>query len=128
MYKELLIAPTLNAQPFYRNGWTKLNIIRASTDGLLAEEVKLGRGYTVEDMDAIRRDQKSFFLIGRVIYEDIFGNEHDVGFCGRCGKTSGATQPYGGTAYNYRATRWAQDRPRGFAHDDPEPPTSAPAT
>jgi hypothetical protein len=123
LYEEFVFAKQLNAKAAYHgSGVTPLNVKLTADD--LPYQRKAEPTSPVTD-DELRQTGPStgwFFLIGRVIYEDVFGNEHDYGFCRQCGVKPGPAMPYGGAEYNYRRTTLAKDRPKATQmHQAPEP-------
>ncbi len=44
---------------------------------------------------------KKYYFVGCVIYDDVFGNQHELGFCYWAPRAGGAGIKCGGTEYNY---------------------------
>jgi hypothetical protein len=73
-------------------------------------EITAYLGGSEEEIAAIRapvhaNDKRQFFVVARLIYDDVFGNQHEWGFCYRTGRRGGAYIPHGGPTNNYRRLR-----------------------
>lgn len=102
-------------------------VIPGETDGDDASALRcaLDRPLTEQEAQQIRAKlteatQRSgiaarFFFIGNVVYDDVFGNTHETGFCMKI-FADGTQAMRGGSAYNYSLTVRA-DRPTSDAED-----------
>lgn len=65
---------------------------------------------------------KSYYLIGRVVFDDIFDHTHEMVFCYHADREGGRGAIAGGPAYNYRHTR-KQGEPEkaGSPKEHPQP-------
>jgi hypothetical protein len=55
-----------------------------------------------EDIDRLRSGLFVLLFVGRVIYEDVFGGEHETRVCRRYDPESHRLTEYGGTEFNLR--------------------------
>jgi hypothetical protein len=53
---------------------------------------------------------RCYFLIAKVVFDDIFGQQHEFGFCYNALMRGGVGNTHGGTAYNYRRIRSPNER------------------
>jgi hypothetical protein len=72
----------------------------------------LKRSLSDEEIDAIRDQTADLFLIGRLRYDDIFGNRYLMGFCAVFDKESGGFLMKGDKRYNYKEKR----KPRSWTN------------
>lgn len=54
--------------------------------------------------------RKKYYFVGCVIYDDVFGNQHELAFCYWAPRAGGAGFKYGGSKYNYHRRRREDDR------------------
>ena len=54
--------------------------------------------------------QHKYFYVTRIIYDDVFGNQHELGFCYCAPATGGAGLKYGGAEYNFHRQRKEEER------------------
>jgi hypothetical protein len=74
-------------------------------------DMTLDAARTMEDEIFERSDTtKSYFLVGRIVYDDIFGQQHEFGYCYNASAHGGIGNPHGGAAYNYRRIRKPEAR------------------
>lgn len=57
-----------------------------------------------------RITRKRFFLVIEIVCEDVFGQQHEFGWCFHGSRRGGPGLPYGGTIYNYRRIRKPAER------------------
>jgi hypothetical protein len=81
-----------------------------------------------EEMFCRTESMKSYYVIGRVVYDDLFGHTHELIFCYQSDRQGGRGAIAGGTAYNYRCTR-KQGEPEqaGSPKEHPQPGAIQPA-
>ena len=65
-----------------------------------------GRNFSLDPKPKARE----FFLIGRVVFDDVFGNQHELGFCFSSSRYGGRGRIYGGSKHNYRRIRHGKER------------------
>jgi hypothetical protein len=113
VYDAVVFAESIPRIPDSKPGWVYIDEIcyagdsredEAQWDGDVQDTV------CREEMDGQRRTKKVYFLIGRWVYDDVFENQHEFGFCYQCGRLGGRGTPYGGAAYNYRRVRKPEER------------------
>jgi hypothetical protein len=63
------------------------------------------RNLLKEDIAAVAKQRADLFLMGRLRYDDIFGNRYLMGFCAVFDKDSGGFLLKGGEHYNYTEKR-----------------------
>jgi hypothetical protein len=63
---------------------------------------QLGQSLMPEDIDRLRSGLFVLLFVGRVIYEDVFGGEHETRVCRRYDPESHRLTEYGGTEFNLR--------------------------
>lgn len=71
-------------------------------DGLIRE---IGLDASGNLVSSTASHDRYFFMSGRVIFEDVFGHQHEYGFCRRVNRSGGSGHVYGGNNRNYRRER-----------------------
>jgi hypothetical protein len=85
---------------------------------------------TVQDRAKARAAGKWFYAVGRIVYDDLFGNQHEFGFCYQGAIGGGWGARAGGRTYNYGRLRTEEERaeidlletPRPNEPPEPTPP------
>lgn len=88
-------------------GWDILDIRRLP--GTVWDGTTQYRG-DMEHLSGPRANQSMLFLVGVFVYDDLFGNQHEMGFCYVAGRHGGQGMIHGGANYNYHRLRKPDER------------------
>jgi hypothetical protein len=113
-FEDLVFAKELPRKADRNHGWIVQHRVVEPDDKWdpyihYPEEITEEIDNAMRGFDPYKRDWK-FFLIGRWVYDDIFGRQHEYGFCFYAGRGGGLGLPYGGAEYNYRRERKQEEQ------------------
>lgn len=114
-FHEIYLAEFLPRQPDQNQGWNFVSALDREAV-YISETVRNVDELSEADVDFLKygrgahSDKRQLFLVARWVYNDIFGNQHEYGFCYRGGRKGGPGLPYGGAVYNYRRIRKPEEQ------------------
>jgi hypothetical protein len=109
VYEDFIIAPELPKVPDKdQRGWFRPDQIRNPGKDVWSHRIIYDG--SKDDYTGMKTNKYLYFFIGRIIYDDLFGNQHLVGFCYQAVRGGGFGRIYGGATYNYRRLQKDEER------------------
>ncbi len=112
VYEELVLQKSTPVKPLRKSGWRFAHDTKSKGEGWKGSMYWTG-GEVIsspQEMHQARVAGKQYYAIGCIIYDDLFGNQHEFGFCYRGTLGGGLGARAGGRAYNYQRLRGETER------------------
>ncbi|MDR3462135.1 MAG: hypothetical protein P4L76_07465 [Beijerinckiaceae bacterium] len=123
VYGELIFDKSIPSKPPLKKAWRIVHGIQTKGFGLPDSIVWDGDEVvtTPEACAKARHEGKWFYAIGCIVFDDLFGNQHEFGFCYRGAIGGGWGMRAGGKPYNYQRLRNEDERAEMDSLGPPKP-------